>query len=526
MPSFTYPASSPFIYPASDYDRPELLLSLLGSFWANTYDGHASLQGYTWARARAEQQSHDNLLEAVSAVSRHTVPLAHTQRWSFVKLLESQRNASDASLLRYGDNASYGPQPETYSEYKYGVPAGSSPFVFPLPAGLKDVPLIYNRIIDPSEVLVRDVDFIVDPVRGSWSFREDPFTNDLFPRRELFQGNEVVDREIGLWAVQARYDYGWIHTHWGYVAGVNLPSTAGYRDLLNAFFDGLVQGTDLETIQDLVAALTGIPTVLGELETVQEIVNDGHRWLVVTDQQVYKLPATSQLLVTAGQKIKAGQPLCDSVQFYELNRGQGPDLSGLSLDQSYLVGAFHGSLQFNNGNTPLVVTYDENGITRAEFEIGGDPADVRLFWDHVHTEGVANGLTFAQMLDTRESPTSQPRPENLPSTINPLEFVFTNLFRNNVFFVRIRVTDLDERALGLHHLRLVRQLTPPHTSLIVVLELALSEAPVIMEGPGTELVPGYVESAAIEPALDLLTDVASPPTMSRPHMRQSSAGCL
>jgi len=514
-------------YPASDYDYPERLVTLLGSFWANTYEGGAAVQAYAWARARVEQQSHDNLLEGISALARRTVPLAHTQRWGFVRILESDRNASEASLLRYGDAAVYGYQPSNDMEYKYGVPFGLRPYIFPLPPDLKDVPLLCNRITAPSRVLVRDVDFTVDKVRGALLFREDPFADDLLPRREIFLGDTVVDREIGLWAAQARYDYGWIHEHWGYVLGIDLPSTPGYRDLLNAFLDGLAQGTDRETIQDLLTALTGIPRGRVGGEAVEDIVLDGDHRLVVTTSQAYKLPAAANLLVAIGDTIQTGQPLCDTVQIYELNRGQGPDLSGLSLDKSYLVGPYRGSLQFNNLAVPLIVTSDA-GVTRAEFEIGGDPQDVRRFWNQVHAAGVAAGRTLAQMLDQRSDPVGQPHAINLPSTINPLDFLFENFFRNNLFVITIRVSDLGERALGLRHLRLLRQLTPPHTSSIVVLELAIEEGAVIMEGPGTETSPGYgPEEVTMGPALSPLAEAPLlPPVEGRPRMRPNSVGCL
>ena len=51
-----------------------------------------------------------------------------------------------------------------------------------------------------------------------------------------------------------------------------------------------------------------------------------------------------------------------------------------------------------------------------------------------------------------------------------MQFLITNVLRNNVFIARIRVAGLGQKHLGLYNIRQLKQLLPPQTALIVVFE--------------------------------------------------------
>lgn len=502
-----------YIYPASEFDVPEALAALLGSFWANTYDGVHTVESFTHARAQQDLQAFQNLQEAVASLSRHTAPIFHTERWQLLILKESEKNASDASLLQYGDPAVYGPQPITDYEFKYGRPGGLRPYVFPAPEGLVDCRLMFNRIKDPSVTMVKDIDFTIDPTHGAIRFRRDPFENSLIPKRDIIVADEVVDREAAIWMQTCRFEQRLLDEHWGYALGLMAPSSANYRDLLNAVADGLVLGSSEITVRRVVSAAIGIPVVREPEERVERIFSDRDRLLIVTNRHSYRFPLTASPAVDVGDRVFAGDQLVDTVEFHEFNRGTIPSwLAGLTVGRGFLVGSYLGELSFRNTVVPWQIT-EVDGRTRIEFELGGFPEDVATFWDEVHARGLADGSTLANLLDPRVDPQTEPMAINLPATVNPVEFLVQNLLRNNAYLLRIRVSDLTDEAVGLKHLRILRRLTPPHTTLLLVLELAVVDDPVIMDSPGTEDSPGYSEAVSASRNFETVSESIDPSAM-------------
>ena len=45
------------------------------------------------------------------------------------------------------------------------------------------------------------------------------------------------------------------------------------------------------------------------------------------------------------------------------------------------------------------------------------------------------------------------------------------MLRNNAFLVRVRASQLGSDAIGMHNLRMFRKIVPPHTAMILLLEL-------------------------------------------------------
>ncbi len=87
-----------YVYPAQDLDRPDQLSSLLGSFWSGVYEGKTFVQQFAYVRAQLEQQSGQNLQEAIATLSRFQLPVYHTDLWYQLVLRESQLNAKNFSI--------------------------------------------------------------------------------------------------------------------------------------------------------------------------------------------------------------------------------------------------------------------------------------------------------------------------------------------------------------------------------------------------------------------------------------------
>jgi len=485
-----------FQYPSRDLDRSAKLITFLGSHWAGTYEGTQEAEDFTYSRAQLEAQTEQQRDDAQAAVSRFEVPVNQTDIWFNLVLQESEMNGEAVDLNRYGAGFVYGNQPGTGEQYQYGIPHGIGLYSFVLPEGLRVAPLICNRITEPSVTLVEGLDYYLDTEAGVLHFRENPFDNELIATRDIFTGADLTDREVSLWLFRGQFDLDYIFQHFGYVLGIDLPGTLSYKNLINAIWDGMVEGGDYDSVNGAVAAIADAPVVLEASETVEAIFTDSTHLVVATDQHVYRYNSSASVSVAVGDTVRAGDQLSNAYVIHEFQRGTVDSaLTALTLDRNYLIEGYLGGLTFRNADVPLVV--DTSGVfTKISFELGGWPGDVVQFFDDLHARGISEGETLAHLLDQRDNAVGEPGASNLPATINPLVFLAENVLRNNVFAIQWRPTSFGPNALGIDRARELRGIIPPHTGMIFTVELAMDRDVVTMEEAGDETAPGYEESLA------------------------------
>ena len=457
-----------FTYPSNDLQQHRRLCAVLGSFWCDVYDGRAQVIDYVQSRGRLEQQGYIDLQEIVDAGSRNTVPVFHTEQWYRLTLKESSRETDEAALLRFGEDGVFG-----QSSHFYGVPVEGR-FAYPVPADLAAVSVISNRVTEPSVTFIDGIEYVLNAEHSFIEFRSDPFENELIPKSDVRQAGEVVDREVYLWMRNAKFDHSHIHTHFSYALGKKLRSTLESRNLLNAVFDTVTGGTAKKEISDALSALSGIPLAHAN-ETVVDVVKDHSHLLVLTDKNVYRFSKTATALVAPQDAVVPGQSLVDALQIFELNRGQLPtDIRAIALEKGYLASGYLGHLQFENKVETLTVVEaadDAAARTRISFPLGGHPEDVEKFFDAAHANGIARGKTLANLLDLRTNQVGEPTAANLPTTINPLKFLVENVLRGNAFVATLKVGDFGANALGFEDGHFLRQMIPPHTGMLLLLEL-------------------------------------------------------
>lgn len=454
-----------FTYPSNDLQQRQRLLSTLGSFWSDVYAGVAQVEDYVAARGELEQQGFVNLQEAADAISRLTVPVFHTERHYQLSLQEGSRDTTEAAQLRFGGDGVFGASAHLYGR------AQVEHWAFPLPADLVDVHLITNRVTDPSLTLVNGIDFVINATQSTITFKQNPFDNELFVQSDVMTGDVVTDKEINLWLHNAKFDHLHIYTHFSHIFDTKLPSSAHARQLLNAVMDAVTNGTAKEQVTQALSALTDI-SLAKESEEVVEITKDHSHTLVLTDKNVYRFSKSATALVAKGDNVVPGQSLVDSLQVFELNRGTLPDVRALALEEGYLATGYYGPLQFENkAETLTVIENDTTERTRLEFPIGGHPLDVTKFFADMHANGIARGKTLANLMDTRTVQVGEPTAANLPTTINPFEFLVKNVLRGNVFLATLKVGDIGKEALGFEYGHLLRRVIPPHTGMLLLLEL-------------------------------------------------------
>lgn len=480
-------------YPQNDFDKPDSLLSLLGSFWATLYQGNSLVKDINAGVGQLSQQANSQFLELVNSISRRNVPVYHQDDWYAIKVKRSELNTDLGLLARYktGTQYSYKSQAELF----YGQIPPSSYYAVSKPKELKECGVIFERITAPAVQLINGIDFWLD--ESVVIFRSNPFDNQDVPKREVLDNvGQIVDEEITLWLYRSKWDWEYIYDQFGYVLSLPMRSSPGYKSLVNAILDSFNEGTSVRSQQQALAAVFGVPLVLDAEETVEAIATDTNGLQIVTNTRVYTFPTTANAIVSVGQTVYAGQSLTDTFEVIELNRGFDIDcgVSSLTLDTDMLAKGFYDGLVFDNKTVPLNTELGVDGYTKVTWEIGGFPNDVSKFWSDVHAQGIAKDRTLAMLLDVRENPIGQPTAASLPSEVNPLKFLVDNLLKFNVFIVKVKPGSKLQNRLEFVPVSQLRKIMPPHTLMILLVDLFYADSPIVMENVGTESTPGYFES--------------------------------
>lgn len=463
-----------FRYPQNDLDNNELLLNLLGTFWATTYQGNSLLQDLTTAKGQLMQQTYFRLLELVASVSRKDIPLYSEQDWSILVIRESDLNTNDVLLHKYVTNNTVTYSSQNTTAY-YGQRSTTQDFVVDTPAGLTNCYTICNRLIMPTVSLIQGIDYVID--EAVIRFKANPFLDTRIAKKDLLdnQGN-IVDREITLWLYGGMYDLDWLYEQFGYALRLKLKTSKEYKQFINAIFDAFTEGTSIRTQQLALAAVFGVPLVIEAEETVENIVY-GNELIIVTDKNVYMYPSGALATVSVGDRVIAGDTLTDMFQIFELNTAPVltvDQLKGLVLEAGLLGYGFFGGLVFENKEVPIQVeTVD--GYTKISWELGGFSFDASKFWEDTHAAGIAKDQTLAMLLDLRDNPTTQPTAASLPTTINPLQFLISNFLRNNATILKLKSGFKVSNKLAFIPVEQLRKIQPPHTILIVVTDLQYQE---------------------------------------------------
>jgi hypothetical protein len=454
---------------STDLANGEQVFQQLGGFWNNVYEGKDLVKAYARSLGLLTMQSFNDLQELVGCSGRVDIPLYHTKKW--LPLLIKQSEVLPGNVPKYGDvNTVYGQQTNG-ATYYYGKSKDSSVAYVTADETLQNVNVICNRITDPSVALIRGIDFEIDTASGVLIFQQDPFTNSNIPSQPVLNAqNLVIDQEITLWLFQVEFDKQYIYKHFGYVLGINYSTSQNYKDFVNAVFDSITGNSSVATLQSALTAITDIPLVIEDAETVKEISQDNLSKLVITDKNVYRIATTATITVSVGAILRGGDPLTNSLLIYDFTSGRIPsssEIASFTVPKTYIqINGLVGGLTFSNSLQATTVS-TVSSHTKVTFPITGDAGDITTFWATVHTNGIAAGQTLAHLLDNRDVKIGEPTAANLPATINPFGFLVQNVFRNNLILLKIKTADFGPNALGTTAVKYLRKIVPSHVSLFI-----------------------------------------------------------
>jgi len=421
------------------------LLEMMGSFWTAAYQDQDLMVSFSKGLGEVLGQKYLNFLEQMLASSLKDIPIFHKERWHLLTFKESETNQNDATVLKFGGSAAFKNQPAVFgpqpagTEYKEGATfqfggfASGQYYAYAIPSDLADIDAyIVNRVYDPSLVWSKGTDFQVD--KSVIIFYENPFDNVLIPKRNILDevGN-ITDREIALWAYNAKFDKENLWTHYGYLFDVKLDSSENYRDFLRAAMGIFMVGPRFNTLTGVLTALFGLPIVKETLEVVEEIQVVGNERIVLTDKNKYTLGASVELNpdVSIGASLPIFTPLSNTVQI--LDNVEQPNWwrnrTFIPLPVQILNNEYYG---------PLVV-YNEY----ATYEVK---------WNNTFDFQHKGSMTDAQQEYFRNFPMTWNmgwKWNESTARVNFLDYIFSNITKDSLFLLTVNTNDIIlERLIG------------------------------------------------------------------------------
>ncbi|MEM1953107.1 MAG: hypothetical protein QW299_07240 [Candidatus Caldarchaeum sp.] len=420
-------------YPVTDLDRPGKLLSLLGTFWSRYYPGREQVQAYCQAVGQAYNQFWFDLLESISAFCRFTVPIFHTENWYLLKLRRSELGEFPAL---YGEAGAFG------EGLRFGRSGPGRFFVWKVPEDLEEIPFLFNRITAPSVSYQSGLDYFFDRKQKRLVFLENPFADPRWTRRSLTvpdpEGEPAQDEELLLWVYRGKMDWLGVYKHWGYILGETVRSSSAYKTLVNTILDSLLDIAGSRSIDTLLSLWTGLPLVQEQTETIEAIQTSPFRITIATDQHVYHLSPGAQINVQVGQTLHCGDSFCSNITVYDPGRQRGtPQIEALILDEPLLKIKTRQPLLVRNQVLPCTTFRDSNDRLFWRFTVDGLPEDVETFWAEVARRGLDQGKTLEQVVARTNLSNEDIHEAQLPTELNPLAFLYENLWTYNTTFVKI-----------------------------------------------------------------------------------------
>lgn len=462
-------------YPADDLDRPSAIAALSGSFWTEINEDRREFAGATAGIRAAWRRQADAWAEAAAAVALDAVPLRAVVEWTPLVVLESEVSAAGRPR-RFGVAGAFG----AAGSFGDRVPGPAAASIAPFDSA----PAILDGPGRAGVVWTAGTDYVV--ADSTVEFRVDPFADPAWrPEPVLDASGAVVDRTLVLWLWRAGRDDRLLDRRVGGILGMELPSTPTAAALVSTALDVFATGGSRATFRRLVAAALDVPLCSGD-EVVEAVVRDAVGTVVVTDAAAYRLPPRAVATVAPGDRLRAGDPLCDAVRFDPLGPAVPEGLTAFAPPAGLCPGLVRGPTPtFVAGAVPVEFEGPPTPL-RARWRTGADDAG---FWRSVRAREDAGGVTVADFLAGTAGATRG----DVPATIDPLRSLFGDCLRGGGTLVRVRPAASGPAAVRADDL--IRLLSRPEHAIV-----ALSEAEPVGTGfaprGGDDASGGIVATAA------------------------------
>lgn len=471
------------------------LYKSLGSFWTSLFQEKDTLKGYTLGLAEEVIQRYFDFVEVVNSFSPKEIDIFHREKWKPLIIRKSKYNQEP--FVFEENDATFGEQPSTSEFYnnqvfQFGEPKRpiSKVYVFDVGKSVASFGIIADRIISPTVLLHNGSDVVLRDT--SLFFNTDLFANPNIPQLELIGENgqpETFVNNLGvaendvlivLWVYNAEADEDALYNSFGRIFNIQQDSGVFYKKLLQSIFNMYIDGPTVGAIKACCAAFLQMPIVINSSEIVEQVFTDTQgTQVVVTDKEAYRIDAAYSLRqeVVVGATLKAGDLLCDNIEFYDNSHqgtqtfyGNGSFSSGwwnkagvlsskLTLSKYLFSGKYFHQLAFST-EFDLVTLNEAGDIV---FPVEGDPRDIATF--HTYLNNADNKATLKTIFGLTA-------PGDVYSTI-PVTFIMENFLKHNTSMLKFSFLSGKQRFNFLNLLPTIRQYTPPYIYLIIKIDLAL-----------------------------------------------------
>lgn len=468
-----------------DFTAGENLFRYLGSFWSQIFPQPDLLRGMTDAVAANIIQAYSDMAAAINSVGMSTVSPLDEEKIVPVLIYRSKLSQS-RHPLRYGDPAVFGPQ----SGLAARVEAGSvltfggqlrdaTPVFVSMPDNMLHAGnVIVNRLFNPSVVLVRGVDYVLE--NGDLVFRANPFDNPLISASQVATATGEADDLIVLWMSESLFDRHAAHAAGGYLFYREEPAgvePAAYAMAVKALMSASAGGPSIAMIDSLIAATSGLPVIVESREVVESIFDFQGQTTVVTDLGIYRIPTGLALRgwVVPGAEARAGTPLSTATEV--MDSFSKPlwwaDFPLISIGSKWVPG-LRGSIGFPNqvGGVDIsqTVLTPDGTVPIAQFSVVGSRASVEDFWKRIRTASIesedylANRLWIgAGLVDVDGDPDFS---QSL--SVNPLQLLVEEICPGSILAIKISASSQSNPLLSA--LSRLEDLLPAYSAVVVFLD--------------------------------------------------------
>jgi hypothetical protein len=358
-----------------------------------------------------------------------------------------------------------------------------------------------------------------------------------FGHPEVFvdsSGREVQDEFVILWAYNAEIDNDELYKQFGVLFDIKLPTSAAYHELLKSLMNLAVEGPTISALSTAFAAMANIPITIEAEETVEDIYDELNYRYIITDKNVYKADTTHTLnsAIKIGAKLKAGTVITESISV--IDSVISPNWWQHEITTNKLAFASHiflanakNQLFFETGVS--LITYTKGKLT---FPVLGNSQDTAVFQEYINIPenklGILEGIGIFEntpvclsneivktirvgqdfnkyiftdknayriarnrsipqhiqpgvslnsgealiMLDADEA-IQDFYTSNIPLPIIPTDFLFSNVFKNNIMLLKLMFNTPKQLANFFKLYPLMKQYLPSHVYILIYINLDL-----------------------------------------------------
>lgn len=469
------------------------LYEWLGTFWTRIYEDQEFAKSLQQGEGLLAAQLYLLYLESLNLQDRYNLPVLHRERWFPIVIKRSQAGQGDATALRVDMDPTPVVGPQTGVEFVQGAIlqfGGTANLVmgvtYPLPAASVDIiTSIVDNPVNPRVILTRSTDYTIDQETVMFLRDKDPFTLTAFPRQTIVNADGTTDEAIVLWACNFLVDVDYVFNYLGYALNIRTPSREFYKKFLNATWDLYNQGTPISWLKSAIGAMLGEPTVIHSGEVVEALLTTDTSQQVVTDREVYTVPANAVLEdnVTLGAVLDQWQYLTKTIRLYthidpmkltgstEYGVQIKTDVQAVFFDRSMLRARVAYGVSADWQLSDIVKDgVDSKGNARLKFTLYGTDDDLDIFWSDFWSWLATNDMTSEECFVEYLYPIHPIDDGAVYGQVAPLEFLFRYFLKYNTFVIVVdksRLITLGEGVDQVGYLNLLQRVIPAHTRLLV-----------------------------------------------------------